>query len=670
MNFKLVALLAAVAPIATIVTANNLRGDALKNEDHRELQYSGYRESLGVCTGAVCGFWGDPHMVTCDGLYYDCQGIGIFTVMKNHMYNIQGNFVDIGDMEHSLVRSWGLTQGASITNDIMIDYLQDEDDSVPVMQFGFGDLKNWVGEAPKEEGCEAWTMFSPVNMPGQGRSVAVNAEACRDRCEGTDGCKQFTWWADEGCHLNNGTEKKRSTPRSWSRSLLGTLDSKCGKREEKDILLEGEDQTKKHGTIGPKCPLLMYVDGEMVDLSHINIATKHAFLWGKRDDDHFVELVGDHIRVVHKTATGDFSEIGLTVKGVGPGELWSCHWNFNVCLNSKQAQRFAVDEPGIGLLGSPDSNKSNDWMDKDGNILDTITLTHKGTIDYCVNNWCVSQEESLMTYHGDTTYEDHKCEAEEYVDYKDDNEKCVLDADQIDLACKAMPPLLKIGCQVDCCFGGCKQMEETVEEIEEIVDLTKLNADPPNDNSDFGFKLITEEAEECVISEKTDTSSTKCPGSEVVKLLKTTGGEPLPEDSGDLFYDIAFDEQNNLVEFKVNNPFEASAKVFVKRDKKAIAGFLDPICDGEQLTAKGCDDDYLVQVACRDYDGIAPFALINVYFASVAVSPLNEQATIDKCCQPEEFTPAVGIVEYTFEVQCGCDESLQSPGMSLQSIGN
>lgn len=194
-------------------------------------------------------------------------------------------------------------------------------------------------------------------------------------------------------------------------------------------------------------------------------------------------------------------------------------------------------------------------------------------------------------------------------------------------------------------------MEETKGEIEEVVDLKKLEEE--EGDASVGFQFGAEEAE-CTTSEKSDTPTTKCPGSDIVKLLKTTGDEPLPEDSADLFYDISFDEVNNLVKFRVNNPFEAAAKVFVKREKKVMNGFMDPICDGEQLTAKGCDDDYLVEVACHDYDDIDPFALVNVYFASVAVSPLNVQATIDKCCEPEEFEPAVGIVEYTFEIQCGC----------------
>jgi len=658
MNFKTATLLAAFTA-APVTTANNLRGDALahENQEHRELFWRGFTEKLGVCTGAVCGFWGDPHMITCDGLTYDCQGIGIFTIMKNHMYNIQGNFVDVGAREHVLTEGWGLTHGASIANDIMIDYMQDED--VPVMQFGFGDVKNWVKEPPSEEGCEEWMTFSPVDMPGQGRSVEVSQVECRKRCEGITGCTHFTYWADGGCHMNDGNQVKKPSNRSWARALLGSIDGKCGYEEEKDIEIQGVDESNKHGSIGPNCPLLMYLDGEMVDLSHINPNTQHSFLWGERGDDHFVELVGSSIRIVHKTDTGDISEINLRTKGEGPGEMWSCHWDFYVCLNKLQAEQFvapAVNGGSTGLMGSPDMNKMNDWMDKEGNKLDIATnqwgsIGHADSFNYCVDNWCVSQSESLMTYHGDTNYGDHKCEADEFIDFRKNNTQCLLSADSIEFKCKDMPPLLKYACEMDCCVGGCGEVEETKGEIEQVVDLKKLEEE--EGDASFGFQFGAEEAE-CTTSEKSDTPTTKCPGSGIVKLLKTTGDEPLPEDSADLFYDISFDEVNNLVEFRVNNPFEAAAKVFVKREKKVMNGFMDPICDGEQLTAKGCDDDYLVEVACHDYDNIDPFALVNVYFASVAVSPLNDQATIDKCCEPEEFEPAVGIVEYTFEIQCGC----------------
>ena len=638
MNLSFVTLaLAATALGVNADSTKNLRGD-------RKLWSHGYNEHLGVCTGATCSMWGDPHMVTCDGLTYDCQGIGLFTVMQNHMYNIQANFVDVGEREHVMIQGWGLTHGASITNDIMIEYKLDDD--VPVMQFGFGDISGFEDNPPSEEGCIPMMTFEPVDMgwenDGQ-RSVEPDVMSCRERCESNPECTQFSWWADGGCHLNNDDAVMKPSNPSWARAVVGTLDSDCGKREEVDITLEGSNGEEDMKGEIDGCPLLMYINGTLIDLSDVT-PTQNAFLWGERGDDHFVELINDKsIRIVHNIdpegPQPKYTEINLIQMGEGPGELWSCHWNFYICLPNFHQDQFMTG--GLGLLGTPNGNTQDDWMDRDGVTLPLEHWTatrHSDMLDYCVNNWCVTQEESLMTYHGDTAFEDHKCEQVDSIDWREDNEFCVLSAEDIEFQCRDMPPVMMHGCQLDCCYGGCNHMEETLIEIE---DMTTLSEDPED---------VLFEFEPCTNSEKLDTSSTVCPGAEVVKLLKSNGDEPLPED--DIFYDIEFG--SGTVGFRINNPFEAGSTVYVKHDKKVISDFMAPVCDGEELTAAGCDDDFRLEVACHDFDGIAPFAVINVYFASVAVSPLNEQASIDRCCEPEEFAPGVGVVEYTFEIQCGC----------------
>ncbi|CAB9525866.1 receptor-like protein kinase [Seminavis robusta] len=52
-----------------------------------------------TCDGNVATFWGDPHMITFDGVKYDCQGAGEFTILKTlnsnmeSKFEIQGRFV-------------------------------------------------------------------------------------------------------------------------------------------------------------------------------------------------------------------------------------------------------------------------------------------------------------------------------------------------------------------------------------------------------------------------------------------------------------------------------------------------------------------------------------------------------------------------------------------------
>ena len=85
------------------------------------------------------------------------------------------------------------------------------------------------------------------------------------------------------------------------------------------------------------------------------------------------------------------------------------------------------------------------------------------------------------------------------------------------------------------------------------------------------------------------TSTDVCPGSDIVKLLKSKGDEPLPADA-DVFYDITFGQ--GTVNFKVANPFGAAAKVFVKHEKESVNNFLDPTCEELDIDAAPCTGDY------------------------------------------------------------------------------
>ena len=64
----------------------------------------------------------------------------------------------------------------------------------------------------------------------------------------------------------------------------------------------------------------------------------------------------------------------------------------------------------LGLLGIPDGQTSNDWMTPEGEQVEVTTIgkgivRHHGAYEYCYNNWCVSQKDSLMAHSGDMTYE-------------------------------------------------------------------------------------------------------------------------------------------------------------------------------------------------------------------------------------------------------------------------
>ena len=90
----------------------------------------------------------------------------------------------------------------------------------------------------------------------------------------------------------------------------------------------------KHGIIGESkgCPLLFHVNGEMKDISKID--SKNGYLYGGINSDTSVQMTGGGHQVIirHKISNNSWAEAKLRLAGKGPGELWSCHWNLDVCL--------------------------------------------------------------------------------------------------------------------------------------------------------------------------------------------------------------------------------------------------------------------------------------------------------------------------------------------------
>lgn len=67
----------------------------------------------------------------------------------------------------------------------------------------------------------------------------------------------------------------------------------------------------------------------------------------------------------------------------------------------------------IGILGSPDGNKSNDWMNQNGEPLEIPTgasqFFFKPAYDYAIENWCISDEtKSHFTYEPGSSFSDYE----------------------------------------------------------------------------------------------------------------------------------------------------------------------------------------------------------------------------------------------------------------------
>jgi len=196
------------------------------------------------------------------------------------------------------------------------------------------------------------------------------------------------------------------------------------------------------------------------------------------------------------------------------------------------------------------------------------------------------------------------------------------------------------------------------------------------DPASHPLPLGDDESEICEVAEpppcnetayKTLTSETACPSKPegVVKIIKQSADAPEGEP---ILYGIIIEPPKDLssahtVKFKVDNPFANHTDIYIKHVKKVGKFALDPTCEAMPYTA-GCQRDVpTIEVGCHEYQGVDPFALVNVYFASNRDSVVQEISTgdveIDKCCKPpEEYAEGYGIIEYTFEIQCTCPEAV------------
>jgi len=343
-----------------------------------------YNEVLGKCVGAVCGLWGDPHIITCDDLHYDCQAVGLFTVMKNHMFNIQGNFVFIDT-------PWG---GASITNDLSIDYVKEAPNGVPTMQFSFPDFEN----------------------------------------------------IDQNNQIYD--EKSRF--------------------------------------IGP-CPVYFYLDGEMMPIANVKAG---GYLYGSATSDHSVKLTGyNQIDINHKVGEEDgkdvFSSSIIWIEGGGPFSEWSCIISYFICLPGEEKEQFEQDS--VGLMGTPTGTTMDDWMGVDGQTLMIPDNNRvEASFNYCIENWCVDQEDSIMIYEEGLTFEDYKCSSQEYFEF--DVNTCA-NTEEIIEACSEVAQ--QIACQMDKCAGAGPEVVVIIENIENITTNTGGGTDnilefPNLEENDYG----------------------------------------------------------------------------------------------------------------------------------------------------------------------------------------
>ena len=357
----------------------------------------------GQCTGAVCGMWGDPHIISCDGLGYDCNAAGLFTLMRNYIFNIQALFIHVFSEDMKMVlETWKQFGSATYSSDIVIQTVESPD--TPLFQFSFPEFLNHDGLPPAEAGCFENFIYDDNYELGEGVKTP-NLVACRKSCERLDGCTQFSYSVDRNCHRFDDRAQMKVKPAGWSRTLAGDVD-KCGHPDKYRVRGDAQieyarplgngaaiGKGKQHRTDND-CPVFFYLDQELQDISQVE---DNGYLY--QDEKSSVKLQGyNKIYVRYTTEKGNIAEIQLEVAGKGPGEAFSCHWNMFVCLPEEEKEDFingkGLDGKGAGLLGSPDLNWQNDWMSPDGTILAIPSGAESGintgtrgqeAFDYCTN---------------------------------------------------------------------------------------------------------------------------------------------------------------------------------------------------------------------------------------------------------------------------------------------
>jgi hypothetical protein len=123
---------------------------------------------------------------------------------------------------------------------------------------------------------------------------------------------------------------------------------------------------------------------------------------------------------------------GVTLKVTLRSYVGDCLLNSYICLPCDLA-----DENIVGILGSPDDNSGNDYMNRDASIFTPKPTTRQAKNEYCTNTWCVARKSDNLFIDPVPTCADafdeelDKAIEEAPKEIKDacgDNEACLVDA--------------------------------------------------------------------------------------------------------------------------------------------------------------------------------------------------------------------------------------------------
>jgi len=218
-----------------------------------------------------------------------------------------------------------------------------------------------------------------------------------------------------------------------------------------------------------ECILYYFVDGDPTDFSSPVPGISYE---GNGDDS---KDKSDYIF---------FTKSGIMFTTYAKDGNFGCVLNSKVCLPPS----FVQEEDIVGLLGTPDGIKTNEWTNAFGAELDQSDTGKAAGYEMCTNYWCVRKEEdSIFGYEEGTQWSDFfNCD----VPYDPSNEEYLLDPpDECEECCRDHPMQEKYDeCVEECAMAeegfGVEQCVIDIEDAVVLADVEKKCKDPevPDDD--------------------------------------------------------------------------------------------------------------------------------------------------------------------------------------------
>ena len=259
----------------------------------------------------------------------------------------------------------------------------------------------------------------------------------------------------------NGTFDVQARFTASSDKLVSTISAVAiaeGAQAPKIELILPDTPSSETSTVSG-CPLDLYVNGE-----------RRNILSGSGQDDAVQVNVSDNrVNVAYPssgatvTITAMHSSSGLSSSKNG------CYLNTFVCLPESTPSLGNV----VGLMGTPNNNISDDWMDSEGNNIELPSTLNERLYEtaytYCMENWCIrNAADSLFTYKESSTFIE-KCDAPYpgSVDYESSSE-------ELKAICGD-----RVACLIDGTVGGTEDAENALQTNQELEAARGDSQTPP-----------------------------------------------------------------------------------------------------------------------------------------------------------------------------------------------